>query len=78
MASARNAIASLPSIVPAQIEAQRGAGVFDKSIEALRRLNALGYGQPGSGLTLTLVTNPVGAFVRVRGAEVTEEGILAA
>jgi radical SAM/Cys-rich protein len=34
--------------------------VFDRSLAALRRLNALGYGQPGSGLTLTLVFNPGG------------------
>jgi len=56
-------VASLPSLVQTQIDAQRGAGVFEKSLEALRRLNALGYGKPGSGLVLTLVTNPVGAFL---------------
>jgi radical SAM/Cys-rich protein len=37
--------------------------VFDDSIAALRELNALGYGRPGSGLVLNLVTNPVGAFL---------------
>jgi radical SAM/Cys-rich protein len=37
--------------------------VFDRSIEALRRLNALGYARPGSGLVLDLVYNPVGAFL---------------
>jgi radical SAM/Cys-rich protein len=42
---------------------QRGAGVFDKSIKALRKLNALGYGREGSGLTLHLVYNPTGAFL---------------
>src|SRR5207245_2667749 len=56
-------VASLPSVVPSQTDAQRGGGVFEKSIEALRLLNGLGYGRPGSGLTLTLVTNPVGAFL---------------
>ncbi len=56
-------VASLPSVVPTQTDAQRGGGVFEKSIEALRLLNALGYGTPGSGLVLTLVTNPVGAFL---------------
>lgn len=56
-------VASLPYFRPAQADAQRGDGVFDKSIEALRRLNALGYGQPGSGLVLNLVHNPVGAFL---------------
>ncbi|MET0646591.1 MAG: DUF3641 domain-containing protein, partial [Pyrinomonadaceae bacterium] len=46
-----------------QTDAQRGPGVFEKSIEALRRLNAVGYGVEGSGLTLNLVYNPVGAFL---------------
>ncbi|MBX9962702.1 MAG: arsenosugar biosynthesis radical SAM protein ArsS [Burkholderiales bacterium] len=56
-------IASLPYFRPAQADAQRGEGVFEKSVEALRRLNALGYGIEGSGLTLNLVHNPVGAFL---------------
>ena len=46
-----------------QTDAQRGEGVFEESIEALRELNALGYGVPGTGLALNLVTNPVGAFL---------------
>jgi radical SAM/Cys-rich protein len=56
-------IASLPYFRPAQTDAQRGDGVFDKSIEALQLLNRLGYGVPGSGLVLNLVHNPVGAFL---------------
>ncbi|MGH8638899.1 MAG: arsenosugar biosynthesis-associated peroxidase-like protein [Burkholderiales bacterium] len=40
---------------------QRGAGVYEKSIAALRRLNAVGYGNGASELRLVLVTNPVGA-----------------
>src|SRR5208337_1132306 len=56
-------IASLPYFRAAQTDAQRGSGVFDKSIAALRKLNELGYGQPGSGLFLNLVHNPVGAFL---------------
>ena len=56
-------VASLPYFKEGQTDAQRGDGVFHQSIEALRRLNAQGYGQPGSGLTLNLVTNPVGAFL---------------
>jgi len=56
-------IASLPYFQAAQTDAQRGEGVFDKSIEAIRRLNALGYGAPGSGLELNLVYNPAGAFL---------------
>ncbi len=54
-------IASLPSFRKSGTDAQRGAGVFDKSIAALRRLNALGYG--GGDLKLGLVHNPVGAFL---------------
>jgi radical SAM/Cys-rich protein len=53
-------IASLPCYQPANTDRQRGDGVFDKSITALRRLNELGYGQPGSGLVLALVYNPIG------------------
>jgi radical SAM/Cys-rich protein len=56
-------IASLPSVAARQTDAQRGGGVFDDSIAALRRFNALGYGVEGSGLLLNLVTNPVGAFL---------------
>ena len=56
-------IASLPYFRATQTDAQRGAGVFDKSIEALQLLNRLGYGREGSGLTLNLVHNPVGAFL---------------
>jgi radical SAM/Cys-rich protein len=53
-------VASLPCYLPANTDAQRGDGVFARSIEALRRLNAEGYGVPGTDLTLTLVYNPVG------------------
>ena len=56
-------IASLPYYLPTQTDAQRGAGVFDLSIAALRRLNAVGYGMEGSGLTLTLIVNPVGSYL---------------
>lgn len=56
-------IASLPYYRAAQTDAQRGDGVFDKSIRALRMLNDLGYGREGSGLQLNLVYNPVGAFL---------------
>jgi radical SAM/Cys-rich protein len=55
-------VASLPYFLAKQTDAQRGQGVFEKSLEALRRLNAIGYGK-GSGLVLVLVTNPVGAFL---------------
>ncbi len=56
-------IASLPSYRAGQTDAQRGDGVFEKSMEALRLLNRLGYGRPESGLVLNLVYNPVGAFL---------------
>jgi radical SAM/Cys-rich protein len=56
-------ITSLPYYREAQTDAQRGSGVFAKSIFALRKLNELGYGRPGSGLVLNLVHNPVGAFL---------------
>ena len=63
-------IASLPYYREAQTDAQRGKGVFEKSIEALRRLNALGYGKPESGLTLNLMYNPVGAFLPPKQAAI--------
>lgn len=53
-------VASLPCYSVANVDKQRGDGVFDKSIAALKQLNQLGYGQPGSGLTLNLVYNPQG------------------
>lgn len=56
-------IASLPSYQPGQTDIQRGEGIFAKSIEALRLLNGLGYGQSETGLALNLVFNPVGAFL---------------
>lgn len=52
--------ASLPCYAPANVDRQRGDGVFARSIEGLRRLNALGYGDPGRGLVLNLVYNPQG------------------
>ena len=56
-------IASLPCYSRENVDKQRGRGVFDKSIDALRRLNSLGYGLEGSGLRLDLVYNPGGAFL---------------
>lgn len=55
-------VCSLPYFLQTQTDAQRGAGVFDKSIEALKRLNAVGYGIDKK-LILNLVYNPVGAFL---------------
>jgi radical SAM/Cys-rich protein len=56
-------VASLPCYLEENVEKQRGRGVYEKSIEALRRLTALGYGQPESPLVLNLVYNPVGAHL---------------
>jgi radical SAM/Cys-rich protein len=56
-------IASLPYFQAEKTDAQRGAGIFDKSIAALRRLNSLGYGRQDSNLKLNLVYNPTGAFL---------------
>lgn len=53
-------IASMPCYSPTNVDKQRGKGVFDTSIAALQRLNALGYGKPDSGLSLNLVYNPLG------------------
>lgn len=65
-------VASLPSLNPAQLESQRGKGVFVKSINALKRLNAAGYGKEGTGLELDLVSNPPGAFLPPKQAQAEE------
>ena len=56
-------VSSLPYFLQEQTDAQRGHGVFEKSVAAMRRLNGVGYGLEGSGLVLNLVYNPVGAFL---------------
>lgn len=53
-------VASLPCYSLANVDKQRGEGVFDKSIAALQKLNQLGYGQKDSGLVINLVYNPQG------------------
>jgi radical SAM/Cys-rich protein len=58
-------VASFPSTNKGQTEAQRGRGVWDNSIQALRKLNELDYGKAGTGLELYLVSNPAGAFLPV-------------
>ena len=55
--------ASMPCYSQDNVDKQRGDGVFDRSIAALQALNALGYGQPGTGLVLNLVYNPQGAVL---------------
>lgn len=56
-------IASLPCYSEENVTKQRGQGVYEKSIEALLRLNAVGYGREGSGLNLNLIYNPVGSHL---------------
>jgi radical SAM/Cys-rich protein len=53
-------VASLPCYLEENVDRQRGGGVFEASIKGLRRLNAMGYAQSGSALTLNLVYNPQG------------------
>ena len=53
----------MPCYSATNVDQQRGSGVFDRSIKGLQALNAVGYGQPGSGLQLDLVYNPNGIFL---------------
>ena len=53
-------VASLPCYLEENVTAQRGEGVYESSLQALRKLNALGYGKPDSGLQLNLMYNPIG------------------
>ena len=56
-------VASMPCYLESNVDSQRGDGVYRSSIRALRELNSLGYGQPGSGLVLNLMHNPLGAVL---------------
>jgi radical SAM/Cys-rich protein len=56
-------VASLPCYLEENVDRQRGKGVFDDSIRALQRLNALGYGEPDGALPLNLVYNPQGPIL---------------
>lgn len=56
-------ISSLPYYKASFTDKQRGDGTFNKSIEAMKILNDLGYGKKDSGLMLNLVYNPIGAFL---------------
>jgi len=66
-------VSSLPYFLEERTDMQRGTGVFKKSIEALQKLNELGYGQPDSGLVLNLVYNPTGAFLPPSQTSIEEE-----
>jgi len=56
-------IASFPSTNKSQTDAQRGDGVWQQSLDMLKKLNDMGYGMQGSDLELSLVSNPAGAFM---------------
>jgi radical SAM/Cys-rich protein len=58
-------VASFPSTNQSQADSQRGEGVWKQSIAMLKQLNEVGYGKPGTGLELYLVSNPAGAFMPV-------------
>ena len=66
-------VCSLPHYRRLRTDTQRGGGVFDKSIEGLRKLNAAGYGDGSSGLRLVLVTNPAGAYLPAGQASLERE-----
>ncbi len=66
-------IASLPCYTGENVESQRGREVFDRSIEALRWLNSLGYGRASSDLSLDLVHNPLGPSLPPPQGELEKE-----
>ncbi len=66
-------VCSLPHYRKLNTDNQRGDGTFEKSIEALRRLNAAGYGQGNPDRQLTLMSNPVGAFLASGQAKMEQE-----
>ena len=65
-------VASLPCYTKENVDQQRGRDVFDRSIEALRWLNRLGYAASGTGLELDLVYNPLGASLPPDQSELEE------
>jgi radical SAM/Cys-rich protein len=66
-------VCSLPHHRRRNTDAQRGKGTFERSVEALRLLNAVGYGQGDPGRRLTLVANPAGAFLPSSQASMERE-----
>ncbi|MBW4526044.1 MAG: arsenosugar biosynthesis radical SAM protein ArsS [Phormidium tanganyikae FI6-MK23] len=66
-------VCSLPHYRQRNTDAQRGDGTFEKSIEALKRLNAAGYGIGDPDQQLTLMSNPVGAFLASGQAKLEQE-----
>src|SRR5690606_17994637 len=66
-------VSSMPHWTQGKTDKQRGDGVFEKSIEALKDLNAIGYGMPNNDLRLDLVYNPSGAFLPGSQASMEKE-----
>ncbi|MDF2158004.1 arsenosugar biosynthesis radical SAM (seleno)protein ArsS [Algoriphagus sp. CAU 1675] len=66
-------VSSLPYFTAMKTDSQRGEGVFEKSIKALKMLNEVGYGDASSGLILNLVYNPSGAFLPASQGELEVE-----
>jgi radical SAM/Cys-rich protein len=56
-------VASFPALNQAQVDSQRGKGIFETSVAAIRQLNDIGYGRSDAGWELNLVSNPTGAFL---------------
>ena len=72
-ASKVEVVTSLPDYQAQRTDRQRGAGVFQRVIQAMRELNRKGYGRPDSGLILDLVHNPVGAYLPGSQEALTQE-----
>lgn len=66
-------VSSMPHWTRGKTDKQRGEGVFDQSIQALKDLNAIGYGMPDSNLKLDLVYNPSGAFLPANQAAMEKD-----
>ena len=66
-------VCSLPHYRQRNTDAQRGSGAFEQSITALKRLNAVGYGEGDPNRQLTLVSNPVGAFLSAQQSQLEQE-----
>ena len=66
-------VSSMPHWTRGKTDKQRGEGVFDQSIQALKDLNAVGYGMPDSNLKLDLVYNPSGAFLPANQAAMEKD-----
>ncbi|HIK14547.1 MAG TPA: arsenosugar biosynthesis radical SAM protein ArsS [Leptolyngbyaceae cyanobacterium M33_DOE_097] len=66
-------VCSLPHYRQRNTDAQRGAGTYEQSIAALKRLNQVGYGQADPERVLTLMSNPVGAFLATSQSKLEQE-----